>query len=195
MSRTIVTRSDLEVAQRVRKTQRSEPFTPSKLEASAPEAGAVRTETLVEGETAETGEATSPGGVDGYFDRLAKFIPGEAVALYVTLGGIVEGSQFAEDAGLQWGVFGFSLLFTPFYLAKVARVTKLSQVLVSTFAFAVWSLAIGGALQSAVVQALAPTMADKADALVALISSLALVAFTALVPVFAPDARPVRENA
>jgi hypothetical protein len=194
MARTIVTRSDLEAAQLAEAgRKRAAPAVPlRKLElAGGDMPGAPEAE-----EAFEEG-AASAGGVDGYFDRLAKYIPGESVALYVTLGGIVEGSQFAAEpglgAGLKWGVFGFALLFTPFYLAKVAGVSKGSQIVVSTVSFVVWALAIGGALQSVVVDALEPALKDKAEALVALVSSISLVAFTALVPVFAPDAQPVRE--
>ncbi len=179
MARTIVTRTDLEAAKRSGVLRKQAPGAPQSLESTA---GAF-----------EEG-VVSAGGVDGYFDRLAKYIPGEAVALYVTLGGIVKGSQFSDLPGLNWGVFGFALLFTPFYLAKVAGVSKGTQIAVSTVAFAVWALAIGGALQTAVVDALAPAMAEKADALVALMSSLALVVFTALVPVFAPGAGPVQDS-
>jgi len=82
---------------------------------------------------------------DKYIDRLMKYIPGEIVALYLTLYGLALGSEteipFME---ITWLIFAIGIVFTPIYLWRILEVEKWYHILISTIAFMVWVFAIGG---------------------------------------------------
>jgi len=80
---------------------------------------------------------------DDYKQRLLKYIPTEVVALYLTLDVLVRSSG-EKGAALFWCIFAFGVLATPLYLWRVGGVAKRSQLAISTVAFVVWILAIGG---------------------------------------------------
>jgi hypothetical protein len=86
--------------------------------------------------------ATPPARPDDYTDRLLKLVPAEVVALWVTVSGIIA-SASKVPAWLPWIVFALMLVLTPFYLRRVAKVTKLRQVALSTIAFVVWIFSLG----------------------------------------------------
>lgn len=84
-------------------------------------------------------------GVDGYRDRLVKYIPAEVVAVFMTIDGILRSTE--RDRPLMvlgWLVFVFLLAMTPVYLSRLQGVTKRQQLAISTAAFAVWVFALGG---------------------------------------------------
>lgn len=87
-----------------------------------------------------------PSTPDGYADRLLKYVPAEAVAFYLGCDGIIR-SVFTDSTNERfWLLVGVSLvglIGTPFYLRRLERVLKPTQVIVSTIAFAVWIFAIG----------------------------------------------------
>jgi hypothetical protein len=86
---------------------------------------------------------------DGYFARVAKYIPGEIVALYIGAAGILK-TVGKEDARLvppvYWGIFLICLVLTPIYLSRTALKgqPKRIHLIVSTVAFVVWAYALGG---------------------------------------------------
>lgn len=86
---------------------------------------------------------------DNYPERVAKYIPGEVVALYVGAAGVLK-TVGAEDASLvlvlYWVFFGLGLVLTPIYLARMAKAgePKWVHLIVSTVAFVVWAYALGG---------------------------------------------------
>lgn len=108
--------------------------------------------------------------VDDYKTRLLKYIPAEVVTLYVTLEGVIGEQRLA----LLWLVFLIGLIATPFYLVRIYKVSKRSQLIISTVAFAVWVLALGGPFES--IPGYEP-----------LFGSIILVLYTFLVPLFDPD--------
>ena len=80
---------------------------------------------------------------DGYTARLLKFIPGEVIALYLTLDAIIRSSDTLAPF-VHWAAFGFGLLATFLYLWRVGGVTKGLQLTLSVGAFFVWVFAMGG---------------------------------------------------
>lgn len=86
---------------------------------------------------------------DTYFEKLLKYIPGDIVAAFVALDGILK--QGGNDPmWLSWAVFGALLVLTPFYICYVKTTppgivaTKTFHWVASTVAFAVWVFALGG---------------------------------------------------
>ena len=83
--------------------------------------------------------------VDGYKERLLKYIPAEVITLYMALSGTVGAATGASTQAIaQWVVLGAALLATPLYQARILKVTKQVQLLIATGAFIVWSFALGG---------------------------------------------------
>lgn len=88
-------------------------------------------------------------GVDNYFDRLLKYIPGDVVGLWLTGSGVIE-SQTASGSriGLLWLLFVAGLVFSFFWTKKQTTVkgkpTAWQQIFLSCGAFFVWVFAIGG---------------------------------------------------
>lgn len=74
-----------------------------------------------------------------FLENLVKLIPAEIIALYAVISGFV-------PADLTGQLFITIPLFamTPFYMYFAMGVHKISQVVLSTFAFLVWMFAIGG---------------------------------------------------
>ncbi len=86
---------------------------------------------------------------DTYQDRLLKYIPAEVVATYVFLDGVARtGNNGAGAPSLRWFIFLILLLGTWFYLERVQQVRKVQQLIISTIAFAVWVLSLGGPFTS-----------------------------------------------
>ncbi len=80
---------------------------------------------------------------DEYTDRIIKLIPAEVVALYIGLEGILVAS--GQNSGMIfWFIFVVCLVGTPVYLMKVANVKNTVQIVISTVAFVIWVLALGG---------------------------------------------------
>ncbi len=82
--------------------------------------------------------------LDSYVRRLLKFIPAEIVGLYIMLSGIARALPDDDfKSGLEWAVFGVLLVATPPYLHRALNVRKVTQLVLSTTAFAVWAFAQG----------------------------------------------------
>jgi hypothetical protein len=133
MSRQIVRSSDL-------------PARPSEREASrGASRGAARGEDI--GPAGATAAApAAPGGQtkpDGYFDRLMKLIPGETVALYLTLYGILMSD--GRNPPVQWIIVGVALVFNMFYMRLAQKVTDIPQLALIEAAVVVWIISLHGA--------------------------------------------------
>jgi hypothetical protein len=94
------------------------------------------------------------GRVDGYFDRVVKYIPTDVVAAWTAASGLI-GSlddaatpQVNEAANVLWVVFFFGLVVTAVWTWRQTREPNMrpavTQIIVSTLAFAVWVFALGG---------------------------------------------------
>ena len=102
-------------------------------------------------DSASSPQSADTGGVepDDYKSKLMKYIPGEVVALYVTLEAMVKSSVVAGDStSAYWVIFLIGLAGTPFYLWGGAKIWKVKQIVISTMSFAVWVFALGGPFES-----------------------------------------------
>jgi uncharacterized membrane protein len=80
---------------------------------------------------------------------MAKYIPGEIVAGYVSIMGVIMGLGTEEPARncAAWGVFLLCLVLTPIYLKRNAKPGEPARrnMIVSTISFVQWAYALGGA--------------------------------------------------
>jgi hypothetical protein len=87
--------------------------------------------------------------IDGYFDKVLKYIPADVVGLWLTGSGLIQ-SQ-ADDAprvGLLWLLFVAGLVFSFFWTRKQTiepgKPIAWQQIFLSCGSFIVWVFAIGG---------------------------------------------------
>jgi hypothetical protein len=87
--------------------------------------------------------------IDGYFDRLLKYIPADVVGLWLTGSGLVQSQADNQTRiGLLWMLFVVGLVFSFFWTRKQTaeskKPTAWQQILLSCGSFFVWVFAIGG---------------------------------------------------
>lgn len=90
--------------------------------------------------------AAAPGTQDEYLDRLLKLIPGETVAAYLFVAGVIQTALKTQPSALglwMWVVFGVIGIGNFFYW-KRAKVTDPTQYVLLTVAYIVWVFTIGG---------------------------------------------------
>lgn len=116
--------------------------------------------------------------IDGYFDRLLKYIPSDVVGLWLAGSGLIK-SQ-ADDgsrAGLLWFLFVVGLVISFFWTRKqtteAGKPTAWRQIFLSCGAFVVWVFAIGGPFAELSVYK-------------PLYGSLFLLVYTSAVPLLSP---------
>src|SRR5712664_2957247 len=85
---------------------------------------------------------------EDYLGRVAKYIPAEIVALYLTTSGMVPlGPDHKPRHLALWIIFGLSWCFAPLYFVFATARNKKHplwpQVLLASLAFPVWVFAIG----------------------------------------------------
>ena len=89
------------------------------------------------------------GKIDGYFDRLLKYIPSDVVGLWLTGSGLIQ-SQASNESRLilLWVLFFLGFIFSYFWMIKQTESadesTPWRQVILSCVSYAVWVFAIGG---------------------------------------------------
>ncbi len=83
---------------------------------------------------------------DGYMERLLKLIPGETVAMYLFLQGVIQsGLDQTEELKIWlWAIVAILAVGNVFYLQKYQGVTHTPQIIILTIAFFVWIMTIGG---------------------------------------------------
>lgn len=86
---------------------------------------------------------------DDYTDRLIKYIPTEAVGLWLVLNGAIQSFDNAfPKVGSLWFCFVTVLVFTFLWIRQRTREpqkpTAWTQILISCGAFVVWVFAMGG---------------------------------------------------
>jgi hypothetical protein len=104
----------------------------------------------------KTRDITLGGGIDTdvrpdkWFERLAKFIPAEALSLYLALAGIIPEEHTKNRQGLFWlcAVLGVCLLFNALYLSLIWKVARGTQIAISCVAVVTYAFSTGGALVS-----------------------------------------------
>jgi hypothetical protein len=91
-----------------------------------------------------TGTAT----VDGYFDKLVKYIPADIVGAWIFASSAIKEASGAPVTPLLWVTFAVLLIVTPLWTWRWTKMpgkpTARTQMAVSTVSFAVWVLALGG---------------------------------------------------
>lgn len=87
--------------------------------------------------------ATEP--KDPYADKILKYLPGEAVALYLTAIGLISAAkdQIPFDI-MTWIVFIGVLIVLPIYLWKAQSVKVWIQIAITMVAYVLWVLTVGG---------------------------------------------------
>jgi hypothetical protein len=89
---------------------------------------------------------------DNYLSRVAKYVPGEIVATYLSLIGFMKNVDPKDDAKLPtlWVMLVVCFLLAPVYFWKMTEKgqPKLRHILVSSGAFLVWAYALGGVFES-----------------------------------------------
>ena len=120
--------------------------------------------------------ATAPA-VDTYFDKLIKYIPAELIAAWTAVTGLIAGATKEPQGTLLWIAFIVGLILTAAWIWRRTTEPKkpiaITQIIISTMAFAVWVFALGGPF--AAMNWYSP-----------LYGSLLLIAFTLIVPVINP---------
>lgn len=86
---------------------------------------------------------------DDYKTKLLKLIPAEIVGAYIAIDSIIKGNMATLETSnvykiITWLVFGLLFILTPLYLKKLGNVSKASQLIFSTVAFAIWVMTLGG---------------------------------------------------
>jgi len=86
--------------------------------------------------------AGGPVQIDGFFDRVIKYIPSDIVAAWVALDGLSKGLQDA----ILWVLLGVIAVFTFFWTQKQTFVAgkppATKQSIVATVSFLVWAFAL-----------------------------------------------------
>jgi hypothetical protein len=84
--------------------------------------------------------------VKDYLERVAKYVPSEIVAGYVTINGVIPGAPTGAQKYLIVGNFFLCWILTPIYLCRMAKPgqPKAMHLTLSTIAFLIWSYAVVG---------------------------------------------------
>lgn len=82
---------------------------------------------------------------DHYIGRLVKYVPAEAIAVYIALQAQFEQlTKEQHQVAVAWGAFAVIALFMPRYLKKLADVSRVEQILISELAFLGWAASLKG---------------------------------------------------
>jgi len=88
-------------------------------------------------------------GTKGYLEKVAKLVPSEVLAAYMTMIGLVSSIRKIPEMHHFWiyiGIFLICIPITIWYLHFQAEKDKpkITHIIVSTFAFVIWAYAISG---------------------------------------------------
>ena len=98
--------------------------------------------------TEEQQAAGTPPKLDGFFERVLKYIPAEIVGAWIAVTGLVESaSGNVSEETVLWLAFAFGVLITPLWIwqqtEEPGRRPAITQMLLATLAFVVWVFAVG----------------------------------------------------
>ena len=111
-------------------------------------------------------------GFSDYLDKVARLIPSEIIAGYLTMIGFVWSIKNIQTQNIiAWIVFAIGLILTPIYLNNVAEADKpkRNHLILSTVAFLVWAYVTTG---KQLLETISPNIFDQA------VASIVLVAFS-----------------
>ncbi|MEO1743836.1 MAG: hypothetical protein AAFR99_18730 [Cyanobacteria bacterium J06629_9] len=91
--------------------------------------------------------------VDTYFDKVIKYIPADIIAAWTAITGLIASAgEQIDKAGLLWIMFAILVVLTPLWVRQQTRQAGLplarTQIAISTVAFVVWVIALGGPFES-----------------------------------------------
>ncbi len=90
--------------------------------------------------------------IDGYFDRILKYIPADVVGAWIAVSGIISTAPVASRGVALWSSFIFGIAFTVVWTWRQTSGAKsppaVTQIALSTAAFIVWVFAFGGPFQT-----------------------------------------------
>ena len=107
-----------------------------------------------------------------YLNKVARLIPSEIIAGYLTMIGFVGSIKNVQAQNIvAWVVFAIGLILTPIYLNNVADADKpkRNHLILSTIAFLVWAYVTTG---KQLLETISPNIFDQA------VASIVLVAFS-----------------
>lgn len=85
--------------------------------------------------------------VDGYFEKIMKYIPSEIVGAWIAIQGIAKNINNPNNIFL-WIIIIFLAVLTFFYIkqqtSEANKKTAIKQTVISVGAFIIWAFAIGG---------------------------------------------------
>ncbi|MBO1069045.1 MAG: hypothetical protein HEQ13_06545 [Dolichospermum sp. DEX189] len=85
--------------------------------------------------------------LDGYFDKLIKYIPTEIVGGWIAITGLIKGASNIPTNTILWILFIIFTGLTALYILKQTFESKkplaIKQTIISTIAFIVWVFALG----------------------------------------------------
>ena len=111
-------------------------------------------------------------GFSDNLDKVARLIPSEIIAGYLTMIGFVGSVKNIQTQNtIVWIVFGIGLILTPIYLNNVAEADKpkRNHLILSTVAFLVWAYVTTG---KQLLETISPNIFEPA------VASIVLVAFS-----------------
>lgn len=90
---------------------------------------------------------TGTGQIDGYFDKLIKYIPTEVVGGWIAITGIIKSVSDIPTNTFLWILLVIFTALTSLYILKQTFEPKkplaIQQMILSTIAFVVWVFALG----------------------------------------------------
>jgi hypothetical protein len=90
----------------------------------------------------------APAELDGYFERIIKYIPADVVGAWLAATALIEGGSDINKELLKWIAFGVGLVLTPPWMlkrtAQPGKSPAVLQAIVAFFAFAIWVFATPG---------------------------------------------------
>jgi hypothetical protein len=86
--------------------------------------------------------------VDGYFDKVIKYIPSDIVGAWIFASSAIKAASGVPVTASLWTAFAVLLAITPFWTWRWTKFpgkpAATTQITISTIAFAVWVFALGG---------------------------------------------------
>ncbi|NLS76913.1 MAG: hypothetical protein GXY76_06600 [Chloroflexi bacterium] len=90
----------------------------------------------------------SAGPVDGYFDKVVKYIPADVIAAWTAATGLIDGAVDVPSDLLLWLVFAVGAIFTAIWTFRQTQEPPkgpaVTQTVIATGAFVIWVAALGG---------------------------------------------------
>ena len=85
--------------------------------------------------------------IDGYFDKLIKYIPSEIVGAWIAIKGLIASDNTIPQNNFLWTLFVAFTILTAVWIFKQTSEPKkppaFTQILLSTGAFVTWVFALG----------------------------------------------------